>query len=420
MVNSININHSENEIMASSEGVLYLKLNDVWNDISDKNLYKSEYKYPTSDIGNDGDYFVKYIRKYNLIKYSNEFSNPNYWYSNNLIVSPDLDISFANTNATKLIPSKTNSEHNLTYTITNDISSKQSAYTFSLYAEANELNKIALSMVDGKENYGIRCIFNTLTFTKELSYIGVTPGNESSFTKFGITSNELSDIDYEIESYDEGYVRIWITCRFKTTKVIKLKINVLNNNGQLVYPNTTETDGIFINGAQLVKGNKPTNFIVTNNYGDYFLDLEKFYCKESGEWVEYDNRVIYFNDLPNNKVGNNGDIACQDALIHISPMVKFGTSLNIKSPKPEGIIFWNQKIDSYYVKGKKGLYKLMFKNAKPNNYGVSMAVSLSNKSYNTWCSNAATPHMQPKGLDFRKGFNTGGSVNFWNRNKARI
>ena len=420
MAKSININHSTNEIMASSEGTLFVKQNGIWNDISEKNLYKSEYKYPTSDIGNDGDYYVKYSRSYNYIKYSNDFTKSNYWYQNNIVVSPDSDIAFANSYATKLIASRHNTEHSLTYAISNDLTSKQTPYTFSIFVLANEMNKIALSMVDGKENYGIRCIFNVMTHTKDFSYVGINPSDESSFTKFGLKSNELSDVNYGLESYESGYVRIWITGRFKTTGVIKFKINTLNNSGELIYPNTSETDGLFINGAQLSKSTIPNDFVVSNNKGDYFLELEKFYRKDEGEWVEYPNKVLYFKDLPNDLLGNSGDIACQDALIYLSPLVKFGTSINIKSPKPEGIIFWNQKIDSYYVKGKRGIYKLMHRNAKPNNYGPSMAFTLSNKNYQTWCSNAATPHMQPRGLDFRKGYNTGGNMNFWNRNKSKI
>ena len=68
MENSINILHPIDTIKSSYDGKLFQKIDEKWVETNNI-LYKSEYKYPTNDVGNDGDFYAKYYRKYNYILY---------------------------------------------------------------------------------------------------------------------------------------------------------------------------------------------------------------------------------------------------------------------------------------------------------------------------------------------------------------
>lgn len=405
MVNSININHSNDEITPSSEGLLFIKENNKWKDISEKTLYKSELSDPDNKVGLNGDYYTKYKRIYNYIKFSSDFLG-NGWYSNEIILSPDNSVIFPTSTATKIIPSQTLSTHTLMGIMNNDYN----PYTFSLFVSPNEYDRIALSFTDSDEKYGIKVIFNVSSHTQTLEYIGVNPNNPESYKQFEIDTDELFNINHNLIQY-EDYDRIWITCQFKMTKIIKYKINFLNNSNQEIFKNENTTNGLFINGAQMVKSLEPGQYNPTNNKGSSYIELERLYTKIDGYWKELsDNTVIYFKNSPINEIGNNGDIACQDAIIELAPIVRFGKGLTIDN-KPFGLVWWSQNENSYYVKGTKGVYKLMFESSKADSYGITMALILGNKTYQTYCSKTYP-------ISFRQGFNTGGNYNFFSRNQG--
>ena len=73
MENSINFLHPIDTIKSSSDGKLFKKDGDIWDEI-DSILYKSEKRMPTDDLGNVGDYFARYLRRYNYFLYSEDFS----------------------------------------------------------------------------------------------------------------------------------------------------------------------------------------------------------------------------------------------------------------------------------------------------------------------------------------------------------
>ena len=105
-------------------------------------------------------------------------------------------------------------------------------------------------------------------------------------------------------------------------------------------------------------------------------------------------------------MGTIGDIALRDALITISPTFRVGNSENVKdSQKPNGTLFYDEKNNRVYVRTKKGNYYLVYKYPKNKTHDVSMAISLSQKTYQTY--------NQYGRASFFKGYNSGGNYNFW-------
>ena len=90
MENSINFIHPKALIQTSTDKKLFVKENGDWKE-KDSELFKSEYHLP-SEEGKTGDYFAKYYRRYNYIKYSENFEEYP-WNINNLTLSTKVIIS---------------------------------------------------------------------------------------------------------------------------------------------------------------------------------------------------------------------------------------------------------------------------------------------------------------------------------------
>lgn len=391
MNNSINFNHDKNIIQTSNDGKLYIKYNNKWN-LSNSVLYKKENEEPSLEIGKNGDYYANYMRNYNYVKYSNSFLEP-YWVYNQIKLSKEYNFIMVDDYSNKLIPSIIESEHSLTYTATNNILLSE-PLTFSLYVSPNELNRICLSMLDDSLSYGIKVIYNLAS-------------NSMEFSNIGNNEDKITNISYNIEKIN-NYYRIWITSKFTISTIIKLKINAVNNSNELVFSNTNTTDGIFISGAQLDIGNKPyTYFSTTNNFSSY-ITLKQLYRKNENVWNSINNKIYYISELDNN-IGEQNDICCLTSFLKFDNPLRLGfgeeTLLN-----DEGEIIWNETLNNYIIKGKKGNYTLMLNNDSKEIKSFLTSVTFSNKTYQTWNSPVSNIH------SIRYGFNTGGNYNFWTRN----
>ena len=401
MPNSININHKTNEIMPTYDGKLYLKGASSWIDISDHCLYKG-LSEPSSNIGVNGDYYALFSKKINLIKYSNNF-NHKFWTNTHLDVIPEESVVFPSKYvSSKLIPTSKNAEHSLDVCYMNDITSHNSKYYFSLYALRNEYINIALQITDVSEKYGIRVIYNMYNRTTSMSIIGNNP-NFINPNDFGIITC------YDSNGVETDYVRIYLAAQFKNELYLKYKILVVDNNGNTKFSNKSTTDGLFISSAQINKDSL-NDYVFSNGYQGEYFKLEKLY-KKNINWDYYSdsNKLWFFDNIPNNDLGNMGDLAGINSLVKLGPIVRFGTANNVNK-KTLGLLFWNEKESAYYCYGKKGLHKWMLRNRKPYKSGPLLAITLSNKTYNQW------DYKQCSGTNHRMGYNTGGHSNFYHDN----
>lgn len=393
MENSINFLHPIDTIKSSTDGKLYKKEDNEWIEISNI-LYKSEKKLPDDNLGENGDYYAKYYRKYNYFLYSEDFSQK-VWNKNNCDVNKEPTLLFPYNQSTKLTASETLSEHSLEYLFYNKL---RTTYTFSLYVHRNEIRNIALVLAEQDEKYGYTLKVNLLNNTFESSTFGDTEG--------------ISNTNANIEALDNNVVRIWITAKFNTALILKAAIKLLDNDNNEVFKPDNKTYGLFINGAQLVESTEPEEYILSNGKYATALILKNLYTKNEDKWEITNNKVFFLNKLPTKSVGTNGDISCIDALIELSPVVMFGDSKNINRWKrPVGTMFYNKHKDKWYVKTKRGDYSLEFVKPKPDYHAAAIAISLNQQIYQTYDKYGRVSHF--------KGFNTGGNYNFWIRNTGK-
>jgi hypothetical protein len=396
MENSINFLHPIDTIKSSTDGRLFHKIDGNWTETKNI-LYKSEYKLPTNDIGNDGDFYAKYYRKYNYILFSEDFTQ-NCWNKNHCTLNVEPTLNFPYNNPTKLSATNELSEHGLDYLFYNEL---RNTYTFSVYVRKNEIQHFQILLSDSKEKYGVRMNINLIT-------------NVASVEKFGVT-DDIEDYKGNVEVCDNGCVRVWVSAKFKTTIILKAGLKMLNENMNNIFQPENETSGLFINGTQLVMSDEPEEYILSNGKYATQLVLKKLFRKVDGEWIETIGKIHYLIEEPTESIGVNDDLACLDAIITLNPMVHFGSSETVgRWDRPVGTMYYNPYQDKWFVKTKRGEYSLMFKEPRPNYYGAAIAMSLNQQVYQTANRYGAVRHM--------KGFNTGGNRNFWIRNtgKTRI
>ena len=392
MENSINFLHPIDMLKSSTDGKLYKKIENSWKEISNV-LYKSEKKLPTPELGNKGDYYAKYYRKYNFFLYSEDFTQ-NAWNKVNCNLNKESTIMFPYNASTKLTATTEVSQHGLEYLFYNEL---RTPYTFSLYVRKNEIRHISLILSEQDDNYGYRMKANLIN-------------NTVSHEQFGETS-DISNGSANIEEIDENVVRIWVTAQFKTTLILKASIKLLDEDENYEFSVPNETYGLFINGAQLVQSLKPESYILSNGKYATALMLEDLYCKNES-WEKTGKKVIYLNNGLNNSYGDDGDIACLDAIITFKPLILAGSSDNINRwHRPVGTLHYNKNKDKWYVTTKRGDYSLEFLKPKPRYKEAAMAISLNQQIYQTYDRYGRS--------SLFKGFNTGGNYNFWIRNSGK-
>ena len=393
MENSINFLHPIDTIKSSTDGKLFHKINGNWTETKNI-LYKSEYKHPTNEIGNDGDFYAKYYRKYNYILYSEDFDNKP-WNKVSCKTNKEDSLSFPYNSPSKLTASEELNSHSLDYIFYNKL---KQIYTFSVYVLKNEAENIMLSFGEQNDRYGVKAIFNLNTL-------------ESSINEYGET-NDIENINCGLQSLNNNVVRVWVTAKFRTTLILKASIKLLNENNEETFLPENDTYGLFINGIQLVESSNPEEYILSNGKYATQLVLDSLYKKENKEWVKTPNNIHYLDEEPSSTTGINGDIACIDSIIGLNPLIKVGSSETVgRWDRPVGVIFYNPYKDKWFVKSKKGEYSLVFKSPKPNYYGAAIAMSLNQQVYQTSNRYGRVRHM--------KGFNTGGNRNFWIRNTGK-
>ena len=186
MENSINFIHPKALIQTSTDKKLFVKENGDWKE-KDSELFKSEYHLP-SEEGKTGDYFAKYYRRYNYIKYSENFEEYP-WNINNLTLSKEPLFRFPYNICQKIKGLQTYGEHSLSYNFYNDLNTP---YTFSIYAKLGDLSNIQLS----SENINLANVGTSkqlrVTYTPETAFKKAVSlfAPEVKSNKITITSDE--------------------------------------------------------------------------------------------------------------------------------------------------------------------------------------------------------------------------------------
>lgn len=390
MENSINFIHPLNTILTSSDGYLYRKEDNNWVNIN-QTLYKSEFNLPSLDIGNEGDYYAKYLRKYNYILFSEDFFNVS-WNKNNVILNKESTLKFPNSEVTKIMASNELSEHSIDYIFYNKL---RQVYTFSIYVQKNELQHLSLSFSNEDETYGYIAKFNLINNTHQSNVFG--------------NSDDVFNTNTHIEVIDDNVVRLSITAQFNATLILKIALKLLDNTYNPIFKPLNNTFGLFINGAQLVESNVPQAYIISNGKYANQLILEQLFQKVNNVWKSLPNTIYYINDISDTSIGTNNDLACVNSIITLNPAIKIGNGTNIsKNNRQIGMLRYNDNTKKWYVTTKRGDYSLCLSNPKPDFKAVAMAITLNQQTYQTYSRYGAYSN--------RRGINSGGNYNFWSRN----
>lgn len=401
MENSIIFEHPKDRIISSTDDKLFKKIDGEWIEI-DNDLYKSEKKYPTTE-GVNGDYFVKYLRKYNHFLYSEDFSQ-NVWNKDDIMVTKEPSLSFPKNICSKLTATKTLSKHSMSYVFTNEL---EKYHTFSLYVKPNELHRLQISLTDYTNSYGFKANanFEDKTISTE------SFGDVSFVNLYG------ANIDETVITYADrstfNYFRIWLTVKFDKALRLSANITMLDEDDNEIFEPIDTNDGLFINSAQLSLNTVPEEYTICDGTFKKSLYLEHLYQKIDNKWSIINNELHYITTLDiNNEFGNDSDIATKTSIIKIDPILLCGNSSTVNVfRRPVGTIRYSTLYKKWYVQGRPQLeYSLEYSVPKPSYNKASMAISLNQQTYQTY-----TRYCYPK-IDHRKGIcNTGGCYNDWNR-----
>ena len=416
MSNSIIFKHQDGLITTSNEKRLFKKIGEEidgqlkykWVEQPGVMLHKSEINLePKKEDGNNGDYYASYIQKQNEIIYSEDFTQ-DIWYSNNITLKKASDILFPFNAPTIVYPDKSNSKHNLSYYFANN----EEIYTFSIYFMGNSKLNIGLMLSNNEETNGYKINFN--------SDAGNAIGDlnlEEKITKSFI-GEELPIYGHTIEKISENTYRISITGQILTYPTIKATIQILDNELNEEFEPENSTFGLWINAAQLDKNaTQPSRYIYNNGEITLINSFYKLYHKSNDDWNPLEsNRVLYSKDIPSSKIGNEGDICCIESLLTLEPYVRFGSSsTTTKEANNAGIIFYDKSKNKWFVRTgskKNDVYELVYKNASTTKHDMAMALTLNQHTYHTYNGYGK--------YSFRKGFNTGGNMNFWGKKGSRF
>jgi hypothetical protein len=323
MQKSINFFHDEDKILTSYDNIFYVKKDNEWEEVENKSIFKGEGE-PSNNEGDEGDYYIKYDKIYNLLN-SSEIFNKYGWTANN--------VSFMNINNTyneyipyakckKICPNSNNTTHDISYNVLANDSGKY--WCFSIYVSPQEFNYFQISFSNYSETFAIKSKFSRVlmnrryVLSKELEITGDPVANDF----------ENDDISYDIIDVGNNFYRIFLSCKFNITTDLKFKFSILKNDNGIIkdkYANTSANTGLFINAAQLTNTKEPMEYVVTSNYSFSYYNFDSLYKKENN-WVklpEY-NMVHYGDDEPSNSLGMNGDIYFYNSIIKLGEVVRFG------------------------------------------------------------------------------------------------
>ena len=328
MQNSINFLHNENKILTTFDNMFYVKNNNTWERVKNINIHKGT-DVPKESLGENGDYYIDYEETGNSLIYSEDFTGEGWFNSNNNFIKSGL--IFPNSESSKIIPNLVESEHSISYMWLNEIYTKINDWCFSIYVKPNEMGNFQLIMSDSSESYGVKMTVSIVLNTRKKYVKTVT------FEEFGnAPSGELvyDDNSYGLIDYGD-YYRAYISCKFLSTSTLKFKFKLLKNvSGELVdiFKNNNDTNGLFINSAQLSKSKLPVEYVISNGFPFYYMKFNSIYKKENDIWnkLEDYNSVWYGNDEPKESLGINGDLYFHNPIIKVGEFVRFGKNTLFK------------------------------------------------------------------------------------------
>lgn len=322
MQNSINFLHNENKILTTFDNMFYVKNDNTWERVKNINVHKGT-SAPSESLGENGDYYIDYEETGNSLIFSEDFTGEGWFNLNNNFIKSGL--IFPNTDSSKMIPDLTEGEHSISYIWLNEVFTKINDWCFSLYVKPNEMGNFQLIMSDASESYGVKMTVSVVLNIRK-KYVTTV-----SFEEFGnAPEGELvyDDNSYGLIDYGD-YYRAYISCKFLSTSTLKFKFKLLKNvSGELVdiFKNNNDTNGLFINSAQLSKTKLPVEYVVSNGFPFFYLKFNSIYKKENNVWNKLSewNSVWYGNEDPKSSLGIDGDLYFHNPIIKVGEFVRFG------------------------------------------------------------------------------------------------
>ena len=339
MQNSINFLHNENKILTTFDNMFYVKNDNTWERVKNINVHKGT-SAPSESLGENGDYYIDYEETGNSLIFSEDFTGEGWFNLNNNFIKSGL--IFPNTDSSKMIPDLTEGEHSISYIWLNEVFTKINDWCFSLYVKPNEMGNFQLIMSDASESYGVKMTVSVVLNIRK-KYVTTV-----SFEEFGnAPEGELvyDDNSYGLIDYGD-YYRAYISCKFLSTSTLKFKFKLLKNvSGELVdiFKNNNDTNGLFINSAQLSKTKLPVEYVVSNGFPFFYLKFNSIYKKENYVWNKLSewNSVWYGNEDPKSSLGIDGDLYFHNPIIKVGEFVRFGKNTLYKC--------WKYDDSKYYT-----------------------------------------------------------------------
>ena len=415
MQKSINFFHNDNKILSAFDNIFFVKSDDEWQKVENVNVFKGT-SNPKNTKGEVGDYYIKYDEVGNYLPYSEKFDVEGWSNLNNNFIKSG--IYFPYSESSKMIPTMVNSEHSISYSWSNEIIIEPNDWCFSIYVKPNEISNFELIMSNGDESFGIKMIV-TMYLNSRKKYI-----RNVEFKEFGTPPED--ELVYDDNSYgiidEDEYFRAYISCRFNTSEAIRIKFKLLNlKNGELTdkFKNNNDTNGIFINSAQLSKSKMPVEYVLSNGYPYFYLKFNSVYKKnEDNIWeIVSDSTNVWYGDKnPDNVIGQDGDLYFHNPIIKVGEFVRFGTNTLFKCWKNN-----NKKYYTEYEKPSVGdnvyLYNetpkivgKVIEYAKPINSSTYIKVKVGNSTYTLYKESSEDTR-------FIKDVKDAGVV-FWNKDKG--
>ena len=336
MKRAINFFHNENKILSSYDEIFFKKVEKTWLKIENQNVYKGT-EDPTNDIlpdSKDGDYYIQYGEYGNYLKFSEDFSSSG-WTNKNNKLSKDYYIKFPQDSySTKIIPSEEFGEHSISTSWNNEV--KDNFWCLSFYVLPDELKYFQLIISDANETFGVKGDFS-ITLNSMKRYVV-----DTNISKIGDSENIiLGQIGYE-KNYDGSY-RVYVSAKFNMTCPLYGKLKLLRNiNGNIVdeFVNINNTAGLFINSAQLNKGQTPTKYMPSSKETFIYFVFKQLWSKSEDNWEELSefNSIWYGNDEPLKNLGEIGDLYFIEPFIKLGSCVRFGKNLLYKAWNTEELM----------------------------------------------------------------------------------
>jgi len=334
MQKSINFFHNDNKILSAFDNVFFVKTIEGWERVENVNVFKGT-EEPSLNLGkNVGDYYIKYEEVGNYLAYSEKFDGEGWSNVNNKFIKSD--IYFPYSESSKMIPNMNLGEHSISTTWSNSLN-KVTDWCFSIYIKPNEITNFELIMSDSSEEYGVKMIV-TMYLNNRKKYV-----RNIEFKEFG--NPPENELFYDDNSYgllnEKDYFRAYISCAFRSTEILKVKLKLLKLvNGELTdnFKNNNDTNGLFINSAQLTKSKVPLEYILCTGYPYFYYKFNSVYkffkdkITDEKRWdLVSDSTTVWYGDKnPNEIIGQEGDLYFHNPIIKVGEFVRFGSNTLFK------------------------------------------------------------------------------------------